>query len=101
MFSFHTKIKCHGRNTVSQHGMAACALDPGQRNIVPELAEAWQCQWAGCPLAADTFSQPSQFYAHVAAHAEEARGKDVSGVKCRYFGLVIFTLLGKINYYRL
>ena len=79
LFSFHTKIKCHGRNTVSQHGMAACALDPGQRNIVPELAEAWQCQWAGCPLAADTFSQPSQFYTHVAAHAEEARGKDVSG----------------------
>ena len=40
--SFHTKIKCHGLNMLTSHGLQPCLLDPAQRNIVPDLSEAFQ-----------------------------------------------------------
>ena len=51
------------------NGLAPCSLDPGQRNIVPDLGERWVCGWAGCEERA-AFSQPQHFYTHVASHAE-------------------------------
>ena len=40
--SFHTKIKCHGLNMLTSHGLQPCLLDPAQRNIVPDLSEPFQ-----------------------------------------------------------
>ena len=39
---------------------------------MPELAEPWLCQWAGCEEAhAQTgFSRPQHFYSHETSHAE-------------------------------
>ena len=56
----------------SGHGLAPCSLDPGQRNIVPELADPWLCQWAECEMAhaQTSFTQPQHFYSHVTSHAE-------------------------------
>jgi len=76
--SFHTKIKCHGLNMLTSHGLQPCLLDPAQRNIVPDLSEAFQCDWLGCQLGSHLdWELPHQFYAHVAGHAEEVRGGDI------------------------
>ena len=70
--SFHTKIKCHGLNMLTSHGLQPCLLDPAQRNIVPDLSELLQCDWLGCQLGSHLdWELPHQFYAHVAGHAEE------------------------------
>ena len=78
--AFHTKIKCHGRNMLSQHGLTACSLDPGQRNIVPDQSEPWTCQWAGCEETC--FDRPRDFYSHVSSHVDEIRGK--GRLACRW-----------------
>ena len=72
--SFHTKIKCHGLNMIQKHSLAPCSLDPGQRNIVPDLSEPWSCQWEGCDQSETSWSRPREFYHHVSEHAEEVRG---------------------------
>ena len=79
--AFHTKIKCHGLNMLSKHGLAPCSLDPGQRNIVPDLSESWRCQWRGCETGDTCHQQPRDFYLHVSSHAEELRGEVV---RCRW-----------------
>ena len=55
--SFHTKIKCHGLNMLTKHGLAPCSLDPGQRNIVPDITEPWLCQWEGCDSGHTSYTQ--------------------------------------------
>eukprot|EP00092_Neocalanus_flemingeri_P017290 GFUD01018700.1.p1 GENE.GFUD01018700.1~~GFUD01018700.1.p1 ORF type:complete len:622 (-),score=135.52 GFUD01018700.1:151-2016(-) len=75
--SFHTKIKCHGLNMLTSHGLLPCTLDPSQRNIVPDLSDPYKCGWVGCEMADRQWHQPQHFYFHVCAHAEEVRGKEI------------------------
>jgi len=75
--SFHTKIKCHGLNMLTSHGLQPCLLDPSQRNIVPDLSDPFECEWVGCELANVGWELPHRFYAHVAGHGEEVRGGEV------------------------
>jgi len=81
--AFHTKIKCHGLNMLTHHGLAACSLDPGQRNITPEVTDPWLCQWVGCEMAESGFTQPRRFYLHVSEHAEESRVRG-KHAKCKW-----------------
>ena len=87
--SFHTKIKCHGLNMIQKHDLAPCSLDPGQRNIVPDLSEPWSCQWEGCEQRGVSWSRPRDFYQHVADHGEEVRGRvkgEAGRLTCRWAG---------------
>ena len=81
--SFHTKIKCHGLNMLTSHGLQPCVLDPSQRNIVPDLTDPFQCEWAGCELGAQVWERPQHFYSHVCAHGEEVRGTEI---RCAWLG---------------
>ena len=79
--SFHTKIKCHGLNMLKSHGLKPCALDPSQRNIVPDLSDPLKCGWVGCDMKDNQWHQPQHFYFHVCNHPEELRKKEI---KCHW-----------------
>jgi len=81
--SFHTKIKCHGKNMLETNGLLPCKLDAAQRNILPDLSQPFKCEWEGCDFAAENWLMPQNFYWHVKDHVEELRGMDV---KCRWRG---------------
>jgi len=81
--SFHTKIKCHGKNMLATNGLAPCKLDPAQRNILPDLSQPFQCQWEGCDFAEENWQMSQNFYWHVKDHPEDLRGMEV---KCRWRG---------------
>ena len=87
--SHHTKIKCHGLNMLASHGLQPCVLDPGQRNILPDLSEPFTCEWEGCEQGPPTiWDHPLYYYSHVSAHGEE-----VSSVTNNAFVIIIMDLL--------
>jgi len=75
--SFHTKVKCHGRNMLTSNNVLPCKLDSGQRNMLPDLSQPFQCEWEGCHLPEERWTHPQDFYWHVKDHAEDQEGKEV------------------------
>ena len=53
--SFHTKIKCHGKNMLTSNDLAPCKLDSAQRNILPDVSQPFLCEWEGCELGGENW----------------------------------------------
>eukprot|EP00092_Neocalanus_flemingeri_P023352 GFUD01025318.1.p1 GENE.GFUD01025318.1~~GFUD01025318.1.p1 ORF type:complete len:625 (-),score=155.76 GFUD01025318.1:86-1960(-) len=81
--SFHTKIKCHGKNMLVTNGLLPCKLDSAQKNILPDLSDPFKCEWEGCEFGEEDWQMPQNFYWHVKDHPEDVRGMDI---KCRWRG---------------
>jgi len=78
--TFHTKLKSHGRHVLTVTGINPCALDSGQRNVLPDLTDPFICFWQGCLESERSFSQALHYYWHVQWHSEEYRG--MQSFKC-------------------
>jgi len=93
--SFHAKVKCHGANMLAENGLEPCKLEPSQRNILPDLAQPFLCEWEGCEFWNERWEMPQNFYWHVKNHAEELRGSEM---KCRWRGCTkVDTAVSKIK----
>ncbi|ODN03806.1 Histone H4 transcription factor [Orchesella cincta] len=85
LHAYHTKLKCIGVNTRSRSAVKSCKADPGNRNILPDLAENLVCAWDKC---SQTFINIQSYYDHIKAHCDNnAKGKNVEGgIRCRWAG---------------
>ena len=76
-------MKCHGRNMLAINNMLPCKLDPGQRNVLPDLSEPFRCEWAECHLPDQSWDNAQTFYWHVKSHAEDLEGQLI---QCGWLG---------------
>lgn len=71
---FHTKIKAHGKALLERKNLPQCTLSQSQRNLLPDLANAWTCHWPDC-LSPGNWVMPQHFYLHLGDHADSLRGQ--------------------------
>ena len=71
---------------LTSNNVLPCKLDSGQRNMLPDLSQPFQCEWEGCHLPEERWTHPQDFYWHVKDHAEDQEGKVV------YYDVLFFVL---------
>jgi len=92
---FHTKIKAHGQALLERENLSRCSLSQSQRNLLPDLANAWTCHWPACHSPGN-WTMPQHFYLHLGDHADSLRGQ--KPLQCRWPGCeVVVTAVSKLR----
>ncbi|KAF2366221.1 Zinc finger C2H2-type [Trinorchestia longiramus] len=63
--AFHTHLKAKGEQLRVYQSLPACYLDTRGQNSVPQIPQAFECQYEGCN---EIFQSAHYFYWHVAMH---------------------------------